>query len=297
MPIEVSTQIRACNQEEFHALDRQIMRVAFDVHNEFGRLLDEELYKRAIATCCLANGIQPVEREVRIRVTHENFAKDYSMDLLFCQGSMMEGKAAKRLVAAHRSQALNYLLLAGLKHGRLVNFRTERLQHEFVSTTLTLEDRRRIKVVDDGWVRMNPASQDLKVRTIELLKDWGAFLDANLYREALVHFLGGPSSACKSVEVFSGGTPIGAQKLNMLGSNTAFALTMKQRQATYMRDHLERLLRHTSLQAIQWINLNHHVAEFTTLRLSAGTRGKQNHGWGLVKRSPRLFNQVEKEAQ
>ena len=67
MPIEVSTQIRAFNQEEFHALDRQIMRVAFDVHNEFGRLLDEELYKREIATRCLAMGIKPVEREVRIR--------------------------------------------------------------------------------------------------------------------------------------------------------------------------------------------------------------------------------------
>ena len=43
MPIEGSTQIRAFNQEAFHALDRQIMRVAFEVHNEFGRLLDEGL--------------------------------------------------------------------------------------------------------------------------------------------------------------------------------------------------------------------------------------------------------------
>jgi poly-beta-hydroxyalkanoate depolymerase len=63
----------------------------------------------------------------------------------------------------------------------------------------------------------------------------------------------------------------------MLGPNIAFALTMKQRKATLMRDHLERLLRHTSLQAIQWINLNHHLAEFATLRLSAGGQGKQNH--------------------
>jgi hypothetical protein len=32
-------------------------------------------------------------------------------------------------------------LLAGLKHGRLVNLRTERVQHEFVSTTLTPASR------------------------------------------------------------------------------------------------------------------------------------------------------------
>jgi GxxExxY protein len=278
MPIEVSTQIRACSQEEFHALDRQIMRVAFDVHNEFGRLLGEELYKREIATRCLAMGIQPVEREVRIRVTHESFAKDFSMDLLFSRGSMLEAKAADRLVAIHRTQALNYLLLAGLKHGRLVNFPTERLQHEFVSTTLTLDERRRFRVVDDGWIEMSPTSRALKLKTIELLEDWGAFLDVNLYREALVHFLGGPSCVCKAVKIFSGATPIGEQNLNMLDSDTAFALTMKQRQPTFMQDHLERLLRHTPLKAIQWINLNRHLAEFTTLRLSSGTNGKQNHG-------------------
>jgi hypothetical protein len=200
------------------------------------------------------------------------------MDLLFCHGSMLEGKAAERLVAAHRTQALNYLLLAGLQHGRLVNFRTERLQHEFVSTTLTLEERRRFRVVDQEWVETNRASRVLKLKTIELLRDWGAFLDVNLYREALVHFLGGRSSVCKSVEIFSGAKSIGTQSLSMLDSDTAFAFTTKQRQVGFMRDHLERLLRHTSLKAIQWINLNHHLVEFTTLRSSIdATSEKQNH--------------------
>ena len=122
MPIEVSTEIRACDQEEFHALDRRIMGVVFAVHNEFGRLLDEDLYKCEIAARCVAMGIQPVEREVWIRVSHQSFTKDYYLDLLFCSGLMLEGKAAERLVAAHRSQSLNYLFLAGLKHGRLVIF-------------------------------------------------------------------------------------------------------------------------------------------------------------------------------
>jgi len=66
---ECSTKIRACDQEEFHALDRRIMGVVFAVHNEFGRLLDEDLYKREIAARCVAMGIQPVEREVWIRVS------------------------------------------------------------------------------------------------------------------------------------------------------------------------------------------------------------------------------------
>lgn len=265
MPIEVSTGIQACNQEEFHALDRRIMGVVFEVHNEFGRLLDEELYKCEIGARCAAIGLEPAEREVWIRVSHQGFVKDYLMDLLFCHGFMLEAKVAERLVAAHRGQALNYLLLAGLKHGRLVNLRTERVQHEFVSTTLTAEERRRFSVVDGDWVEMNRESGQLKAKMIALLEDWGAFLDVNLYREALVHFLGGSGAVCKAVEVFSGSRRVGTQDLNLLNEDTGFALTMKPEGAGAMRDHLGRLLDHTRLKAIQWINLNRHRAEFTTL--------------------------------
>ena len=110
MPIEVATTIQALDQETFHALDHRVMRVVFDVHNEFGRLLDEDLYKREIATRCTIAGLLPAEREVRIRVIHESFVKDYFMDLLLCRGFMLEGKVAERLVATHRGQALNCLL-------------------------------------------------------------------------------------------------------------------------------------------------------------------------------------------
>ncbi len=265
MPIEVSARIQVYEQEEFHALDRRIMGVVFEVHNEFGRLMDEELYKCEIAARCVANGVEPAEREVRIRVSHDDFIKDYFMDLLFCHGFMLEAKVVERLVAAHRGQALNYLLLAGLKHGRLINLRTERAQHEFVSTTLTPEERRRFSVEEGDWVELNVESRQLKARTIALLEDWGAFLDVNLYREALVHFLGGAASVCKAVEVFSGSRRVGAQNLNLLNEDTAFALTTKQEGAGAMRDHLGRLLEHTRLKAIQWVNLNRHRAEFTTL--------------------------------
>jgi GxxExxY protein len=265
MPIEISTQIQPCDQEQFHALDRRIMRVVFDVHNEFGRLFDESLYKAEIAARCNAIGIK-TEREVRIRVSHDSFDKGYLLDLLFCSGFMLEGKTAERLAGVHRGQSLHYLLLAGLNHSRLVNFRTERVQHEFVSTTLTLEERRRFIVVDDEWVEINEESYKLKSRTIELLEDWGAFLDVNLYRAALVHFLGGPSSVNQPVEIYSESRPLGKQNFNLLNEDTAFAFTTKHKDAGSMRDHLERLLRHTKLKAIQWINLNRHRVELTTLR-------------------------------
>jgi hypothetical protein len=201
------------------------------------------------------------------------------MDVLFRRGVMFEGKVADRLVAAHRAQALNYLLLAGLKHGRLVNFRTERVQHEFISTTLTTEERGRFRVEDGNWAQMNAESRQLQLKAIELLSDWGAFLDVNLYREALVHFLGGPIKVCQAVEVFSGSRQVGVQNLNLINNHTAFAVTAKARGADMVRHHLERLLDHTRLQALQWINLNRHAVEFSTL--SKGRTGRmmagQNH--------------------
>src|SRR5258706_14804384 len=176
---------------------------------------------------------------------------------------MFEGKAAERLVAAHRGQSLNYPLLAGLKHGCLVNFRTERVQHEFVSTTLTPEERYRFRVEEGEWVEMNAESRQLKLKAIEILQDWGAFLDVNLYREALVYFQGGPLKVNQAVEVFSGPRRLGVQNLNLLNAHTAFAVTSKPRDTGVIRDHLDRLLHHTQLKTIQWINLNRHVIEFT----------------------------------
>lgn len=172
MPIEINTDLRACDQEEFHALDRRIMRVVFDVHNEFGRLLDEALYKAEIAARCLAIGIEPVDRELRIRVRHQSFTKDYFMDLVFGRNLMLEGKAAEQLVPAHRNQALNYL------------------------------------------------------------------------------FFG----------------PIGTQILHMVDPDTSFAVTAVHHRAHGMRHHLDRLLHHTRLRTIQWINFNRHMVEFTTIR-------------------------------
>ena len=101
MPIDLGTGVHIFDQDEFHALDRRVMGVVFAVHNEFGRLLDEALFKRAIAQRCSDQGIDPVAQEVRIQVTHETFRKDYFIDLLFGQGVMVEAKTAETLSPSH----------------------------------------------------------------------------------------------------------------------------------------------------------------------------------------------------
>src|SRR6266498_648717 len=225
MPISVATEIQIFDQEQFHALDRKLMRIVFDVHNEFGRLLDEALYKNEIADRWVAAGLGPAAREVRISVTHDTFRKDYSMDLLFNHGLMLEGKVSEVLAAAHRTQGLNYLLLTGMQHGRLANFRPERVEHEFISTRLTFEKRRSFKVEESAWRCVNRESDWLCAKLAAILADWGAFPEIGLYRDAITHFLGGPDRVIHSVPVHSDGRLVGSQKLHLLTQDTAFAFT------------------------------------------------------------------------
>src|SRR5687768_11291125 len=141
MPIEVDSQIRVFDRDEFHSLAHRIMGIAFGVHNQFGRLLDESIYKRAITRRCAAAGILPARQEVRIVLRFDGFEKVYCMDLLFACGLMVEVKTAESLTNAHFSQALNYLLLTGMAHGLLLNLRTERVACETIcSVSWTTRD-------------------------------------------------------------------------------------------------------------------------------------------------------------
>lgn len=265
MPITPERPIRVFSEEEFKALDRRILRIIFDVHNHFGRFLDEELFKREIAACIAERQIGSVDREFRIRVSHKSFEKVYRIDLLVDSGFLVEAKVVEALNPAHRAQAFNYLFLLGLQHGLLVNLRTERVQHEYVSTSLTFEARHQFNVVEMDWRPMTPAGEWLKRTMLDLLHDWGAFLEINLYRDAITHFLGGKANVVRPVNVMSGDRVVGQQDMHLLSANTAFALSAVTGDHVPMQCHLSRFLRHTPLEFLQWINLNHHQIEFRTL--------------------------------
>jgi len=265
MPIKVETEIQVFDQEHFHSLDKKLMRIVFDVHNEFGRFLDEALYKSEIAARWIAAGLGTSEREVRISVTHDTFRKDYFMDLLFNHGLMLEAKAAEALAGPHRTQGLNYLFLTGMRHGRLANFRPEKVQHEFLSTRLTPEKRRRLKIQGSTWRPANVDSEWLRERVLALLNDWGAFLEIGLYREAITHFLGGPERVIQLIPVHSNGRLVGTQSVHLLNAETAFAFTAITAKHSEMEDHQTRFLTHTPLEFIQWINFNRNQIEFKTL--------------------------------
>jgi GxxExxY protein len=142
MPIKVPSGLRALNYEQFAQVSYEVMEVVFAVHKELGRLFDEAVYQTEIA-CRLKDA----HVEVPIEVWFESFSKTYYLDLVSGGGALLELKAVEALTDRHRAQLLNYLLLAELLHGKLVNMRPEAVEHEFVNAAMTREDRIHFAVV------------------------------------------------------------------------------------------------------------------------------------------------------
>jgi GxxExxY protein len=246
--------------DEFREVSYDVMRCLFDVHNRLGRFLDEKIYKNE-----LARRLPRVQLEVPIDFTHQGFSKRFRLDVLVQEGAVFEFKTAERLTARHRSQLLHYLLAADLPRGKLVNFRTPCVQHRFVNTSLRLADRTAFSVVHRAWHDFQ-AERDLSEIVVDFLRDWGIGLALSLYEEALTHFLGGPQRVVQNVDILCDGVLLGHQRFRLVAPDVAFKITALKKDTNRFESHAHRLLAHTKLRAIQWINITRREVTFQTIR-------------------------------
>ncbi len=266
MPIITSAPITIFDQPTFHLVDEVVTGIAYDVHNQFGRYLDERLYQTELAYRLRARGFEVV-REMNITLTLDGFTKDYYIDFLINGGVILETKTAETLTAAHKAQVLNYIFLCGLHHAMLLNFRPERVQRQFVSTQLTPAERNRISWTTTKWQPLSAACELLQEILNRALMEWGSCLDPMLYRDAITHFLGGEEKVIREIELRSQHGLIGTQKVHHLTDDIAFTVTSSVHHPNSVLEHQKRFLVHTSLHAIQWINLNRqHITLHTILR-------------------------------
>jgi len=241
------------------------MSQAFDTQNELGRLCDETIYRNDLAARLEDAGLGLVRKEVPVTVKHRDFDKTYRLDLVVDDSAIYELKAESRLAADHDAQLLNYLFLQGAHHGKLVNFRPAKVESKFINTTLTTETRRQLTVNTKRWRENDAASRSLRTTVLELLDDWGGFLEVRLYLEALTHFLGGEEKVLRRVELQRGGARLGNQPFHLLDEQTAFRLTALPGDREHFELQLRSLLCHTPLSTLQWINLSGHQVQFVTL--------------------------------
>jgi len=265
MPIEYGFPIHILSQDDFHAIDRLVMRHAFDIQNELGRFYDEAIYHNELAFRLKSHGLTVVS-EGMIKVRYQDFVKHYYLDALVGEGALYELKAVDALTGVHEKQLLTYLFLLGLRHGKLINFSSASVEHRFVSTRLTAADRHSFNL-DDRLFDCKESEDCLIYETLPaLLSDWGTRLDVSLYEEALVHFLGGAPERVQPLDVSIGNRIIGTQKACLLQKDTALHVSSIVKNSTEYRKYLERLFSHTCLTRIQWVNFNRDRVELITLK-------------------------------
>ena len=255
MGIICKKDIISKSQDEFHAIDKVITGYAYDIHNDIGRFCDEKIYQGIMLEKC-HHGSIIADREVEVVVEYKDFIKSYKLDLLVENGVIYEFKTAKSLNHFHEQQLINYLLLTGVNHGKLLNFGPKSVEYRFVSTTLTNDDRYDFSLDASKSNIITDECEIVAKILSELLGAWGTFLDYRLFNEALVHFLGGVEHVIRPVKIYFNNKVIGEQKIQLLNSETAFHVSAVTGSLHNYEKNIMRLINHTDIKFVQWINFS-----------------------------------------
>lgn len=262
MPIHIAADLCPLQQAEFGEIAYRVMDHVFQTHRELGRMFDEVVYQLEIA-----GRIPDAKSEVGIEVSFEDFRKDYFLDLLVAPGAIFEFKAVDQLLDRHRAQLLNYLHLTGSSHGKLINLRPERVEHEFVNTSLTHGDRTGFAVDASQWSESGAVKSGLCHWMEACLRDWGTGLDVELYEDAASHFFGGREAVMSETDVIIKSRRVGMQRVRLVGPGVSFKITAID--PTNVARHeacLRQFLDHTALLGLQWVNIHRSQVTFKSLR-------------------------------
>ena len=103
-------------------LSREIIGAFYDVYNELGFGFPEALYQRAMPVALAGRGVQ-CEQELPLVVRFQGeVVGNYRADLVVDGKVIVECKVADRILPAHETQLLNYLKVAGIHVGIVLNF-------------------------------------------------------------------------------------------------------------------------------------------------------------------------------
>ena len=100
-----------------------LMNAAFEVHNEQGGGLLEEIYQESLEVELELRGMQFSPRqELKVFYKGRELKKRYIPDLMVAGGIVVELKSLKVLAPEHEAQLLNYMRITKRQVGYLINF-------------------------------------------------------------------------------------------------------------------------------------------------------------------------------
>ena len=273
MPIHRKLELTDVSDTDFDRIDEAVMRSAYSAQNKFGNRFDERVYENEMAAKLRADGLD-VHTQVPVTVVHGGFEKTYFLDLVV-NHMLYELKVVAALLDEHKAQSLNYAMLQNIRRVKLINFGESRVCGLLLRNAVPDTERRQPTLRNSCWHAQTPQCELLVAHLRAIIKDWGTHLSSQLYNEALVHFFGGDGQCLQRIEVKADNRRLGTHLVQMHAANHAFTVTALTRNGAPYRQHLEALLAHTSLEAIQWINLNHSCVEITTV-------GRNGRGMGAT---------------
>jgi len=111
----------------------QIRGSVFDVYNELGPGLLENIYEQALLIELNNRGLN-VENQVLINVLYKGFdlGIQYRLDLLVNDQIILELKSVDTLLPVHYKQLITYLKLAKKPLGFLINFNTDSIKDNII---------------------------------------------------------------------------------------------------------------------------------------------------------------------
>jgi len=99
----------------------------------------------------------------------------------------------------------------------------------------------------------------------EVQNEFGRLFRLKTYYDALNHLLGGADKVVRNIDVQTKSNRVVHQKAHLLNPTTAFKISAITTNAAALKTQLQKFLNHSSLQFIQWVNLNHQEITLTTI--------------------------------
>ena len=107
----------------FESEGYKLMGAAFEVYNQLGYGMAEEIYQQSLETELELRGIPFVSKdELAVFYKGRQLETKYKPDLFVFGGIVVELKAVSELVSDHAAQLFNYLRIARKRVGYLLNF-------------------------------------------------------------------------------------------------------------------------------------------------------------------------------
>lgn len=122
---------------DFSELSNKVIASAIEVHKTVGPGLLESVYQQSLAHELSLNKIQ-FKMESPLSVSYKGIKLDcgYRIDLLIEDEIIVEIKSVEKIKGIHEAQLLNYMKLANVKQGFLINFNVALLKQGLKSYVL-----------------------------------------------------------------------------------------------------------------------------------------------------------------